>query len=564
MCIRDSYYDEHFNNVIKVSKDKYLLAGDIISYSNNLDGAIFTMITEDGKILWKKYIIPAGKDNWGSVGNLHIKRVFTLSDGNIAAVGEANLLYSKTNDDGSVTKWFAPTGVVIKMDQNGSILFAKGYAATKPVWNLQNLLNTQWTFYSITEQNGFIYVIGGGYGPNNAPGYTILLKLDQNGNVIWAKKYRGNDYDHKLYLYLTGHDIVSTNNGGLLTLYGLDWVTDQWIKLNEDGDVEWAGEFNNSSPYFIHDLRDIKKTADGNYILSTLSTGLLKVNPSGKPIKLLTIFPYGILTTTYDNGVAVVSDQTYIISPTLMKLDKISNNYFEFTTPSQNIPYHEITDTIESYPVNVGIIKDFNVVENYDLKNENTTKVNMIRKGLVSNEGYGLNNIYKYDFKETNITQTIGGVEYEKVKIKYNGLVTGIVLQPFNYYDENNKSKIFSWYPAKLYTNVWYSGETGDNGWPKFMENGYLAGDPAPGSDSNTILLPEYESIKDPVKINPFLIKNTFKSFWIPTWVLNVHRNYPGRGLWIVIFNENKDATVLEYDYDTNQTKLIKLPCNEI
>jgi hypothetical protein len=313
-------YDENFNQVTKI-EDKYLLSGNIISWAINLDGTIFTMIDKNGNVLWKKYMIPKDKDENGGIGNLHIKRTITLSDGNILAVGDAKLLYSKTNDDGSVTKWFAPTGVVIKMDQNGSILFAKGYAADKPEYS-SNGLNTQWNFYSATEQNSFIYVIGGGYGPDNKNGYTVLLKIDKNGNVIWGKKYKGNDYDDRNILSTIYHDIVSVKDGGLLTIYTLENHSiynagDQWMKLNEDGYIEWAGEYNNSKAYYWNSLNNIKKSKDGNYILSNGATGLLKVAQTGNPIKLLTTYGYDIFTTTSDNGVAVVTDQTYIVSPSL-------------------------------------------------------------------------------------------------------------------------------------------------------------------------------------------------------------------------------------------------------
>lgn len=111
-------------------------------------------------------------------------------------------------------------------------------------------------------------------------GYTqMLYKLDSDGKEIFGRIF-DNDTDLNTYgtrFIILLNDVIEVNDGyvfagmvkGRSAAYGIYEDIDKYntygaiIKMNKDGRVDWTKAYN-GTPY------DIKKTKEGNYIISTL------------------------------------------------------------------------------------------------------------------------------------------------------------------------------------------------------------------------------------------------------------------------------------------------------
>ena len=95
-----------------------------------------------------------------------------------------------------------------------------------------------------------------------------LLKLDFSGNVIWSKRYGGDDQDHNFgmdinnynEIFLTGHTLSGTQNWDTYT-----------IKLDFDGNILWESKIGNPRGFdgkYIHDEAwGVVSTKDGGCIV---------------------------------------------------------------------------------------------------------------------------------------------------------------------------------------------------------------------------------------------------------------------------------------------------------
>jgi hypothetical protein len=120
--------------------------------------------------------------------------------------------------------------------------------------------------------NGFI--LGGGIdsavnitypnGVTSSSNYfrMFLIKRNENGDVIWSKKYALNDFNGAadivendgdgFYIAAYAHQSGSVSTDGLL------------MRLDEDGNTLWTKSFGGS---FSEGVSDLEKTADGNLII---------------------------------------------------------------------------------------------------------------------------------------------------------------------------------------------------------------------------------------------------------------------------------------------------------
>ena len=137
-----------------------------------------------------------------------------------------------------------------------------------------------------TSDGGFIALGGIDANAWDIGGDCLLIKTDENGNIIWNKTFGGSDTDN-------GHGILQTTDGG----YIISAITesfgagscDAWlIKTDASGNEQWNKTYGGNN----YDLaeKSVLQTSDGGYLLvgSTLSFGagsrdgwLIKTDASG-------------------------------------------------------------------------------------------------------------------------------------------------------------------------------------------------------------------------------------------------------------------------------------------
>lgn len=164
--------------------------------------------------------------------------------------------------------------------------FDKGYIIAGQIWTTQNhndiyvvktdqIGDTLWTKsiggigneygYSIKQTNDRGYIIVGQTTPYEKDSNDIyVVKISENGEVIWTKTFGGTDSDNGVSIELTD------DNGYLIlgrtTSFGFDMGNPYLIRLNAIGDTIWTKTPSCESPGCS--VFDFCITSDGGYLIA--------------------------------------------------------------------------------------------------------------------------------------------------------------------------------------------------------------------------------------------------------------------------------------------------------
>jgi len=152
---------------------------------------------------------------YGGKGNDVITGVAVAEDGSIIVVGYTN---SSGNED----------AFVMKLSPKGKVLWARTYGGD---------LDDYASSVALTG-DGDIIVVGHTYSFGAGLDDAWVFKLDSNGNILWQKTYGGSNIDEAYAVALTPRgDIVIAGN----TMSFGAGSEDVWVlKLNDNGSVIWA------------------------------------------------------------------------------------------------------------------------------------------------------------------------------------------------------------------------------------------------------------------------------------------------------------------------------------
>ncbi|RLB01938.1 MAG: hypothetical protein DRG83_09330 [Deltaproteobacteria bacterium] len=221
-----------------------------------------------------------------------------------------------TDDGGYVvvghTGYFGGDVLVFKVDCNGDLMWQK-------IYGLKDEFGFDATekAYSICPISNGGYVIGGGSDYRSPLGYPdfLVIRIDNEGNVVWEKSY-GGQYGECASCILETSDgcfIV----GGFTASYG-EGGDDLWIlKLDFEGHVIWQNSYGGPGNERI---RCIKGTDDGNCIVAGYTTSfgtndqdcwVLKLDGDGKVLWAKT---YGGPGNEVANCIEKTSDGNYLIA----------------------------------------------------------------------------------------------------------------------------------------------------------------------------------------------------------------------------------------------------------
>ncbi len=165
-----------------LSDGNIIVTGSFVSNSANAGDLLLLKLGAEGDTLWIKTY---GGGGWDT-GN----KVIETADGGLLAVGNINLFGSRKQD-----LW------IIKTDSNGDSLWSKTIGGP-----------SNESAYSVIESDigGYIVVGDSGVGDHHAGGGDLwLLKIDENGDLLWSKTFGGGGSDG-------GRSIFSTEDGGFV------------------------------------------------------------------------------------------------------------------------------------------------------------------------------------------------------------------------------------------------------------------------------------------------------------------------------------------------------------
>jgi hypothetical protein len=212
--------------------------------------------------------------------------------------------------------------LLLKTDENGDVIWSKTYGGENDDRG-----------YSVSQTEDDGYIITGFTKSYGSGGEDVwLIKTDVQGNQEWSKTFGGIWDD-------SGLSVVSTLDKGYIISgytisYGTNYSSDVWIiKTDEFGYEEWNKTFVGTD----HDYgRTIRNTSDGNYIITgeiDSDVCLIKIDTNGNEVWSKRFNGY-----RWDLGHSVLqtSDEGYIISCTkdlngadqyvwLIKTDSLGN-----------------------------------------------------------------------------------------------------------------------------------------------------------------------------------------------------------------------------------------------
>ncbi|WP_370088627.1 T9SS type A sorting domain-containing protein [Ekhidna sp.] len=223
------------------------------SGGENGENIYIQKLDEKGGLLWAKQI----------TGNVYSPSISIDQSGNIFLSATFSI-YTLDADPGEAEYILTPTGrdgLILKLNSEGEFIWAKQIGGD----------DNQSATRIVTDNNGNVVIAGNfrgtaDFNPNQAT-YDLtsngnydnyLLKLDENGNFIWAISYGGNDWEYTYDLLLDSNDeiVVSgyfTNSVDFDSGEGTHEVNstntgqpDAFIlKLNKNGNFQWVTQFTN-------------------------------------------------------------------------------------------------------------------------------------------------------------------------------------------------------------------------------------------------------------------------------------------------------------------------------
>ena len=294
---KNSDYEEWASEVILTSEGGYIVVGRSISWAwptpDNVDDILIVKLDVNGNIIWNKKINLRNYDRATSV--------VEDNDGNYVLTGFTS------NDDSDKSDVFFG-----KVDKQGKVLIKTAIKITK---NYDG-------GYSLSKTLDGGYIIGGEAGHSHNEDF-MMLKVDQNGEKQWSKKFSDQEDDSAFDIieasdgnfYLVGSKriihkyedirIIKTNSkgqkiwdknyGGNFDDIGESIIeTDNntfvvaastfsygtagdvmMMKINSDGDVIWQKNYGGEKKDQLRDLdgntvsgRHLSKTPDGGFLIS--------------------------------------------------------------------------------------------------------------------------------------------------------------------------------------------------------------------------------------------------------------------------------------------------------
>ncbi len=365
---------EDFIHSMRATTDGgYIIAGRTWSFgAGGLNGWILKL-DQNGYVSWQKtyggdytdaivclkqtmdggYIVTGDTKSEGT-GNQHFWVLKLDSIGNIfwqktygGTFKESAWQGQQTTDRGYIVAgWTESFGagdkdvLVLKLDENGNVLWQKTWGGS----SIEYVADI-----SQTEDNGYIVVVrthSFGAGDSDA----CLLKLDENGNVLWQKTYGGIDFD-------VFNSSQQTSDGGYIVAghtvsFGAG-NEDVWVlKLDENGSVLWQKTYGGPNEDRAYEVR---MTSDGGYIVTgyTVSFGagnediwVLKLGEDGSVLWQKTYGGPGFETPANHPGIEQTSDGGYIVGGNTMSFGAGEKDYFALRLDSSgNIPGCNIIGT---------------------------------------------------------------------------------------------------------------------------------------------------------------------------------------------------------------------------
>ena len=257
---------DHSYDILEASQGGYFFTGFLDITSARADGNTEkgnsltshgvgefwgTKIDEEGTVQWRGY--------FGGTNNDRAHGVVQTNDGGFVMAGFTESDdFDISNTNGSYDFW------VVKVDSFGNLIWEKSFGGEgiEVSYDIAN-----------TSDNGFV-VVGNTFSTNgdillnHGESDMWMIKLDEEGNLIWEQTYGGSQFD-------LAQAVVQSKDGGFLITGNTksddkdsslnNGENDIWlVKTNAFGDLVWEKSFGGSGLDFGFDLLE---NTDGSILI---------------------------------------------------------------------------------------------------------------------------------------------------------------------------------------------------------------------------------------------------------------------------------------------------------
>ncbi len=296
------------------------------------DNAFILKINEGGEKIWSK--------EYGNINDVSgkdiLKGVAVDKDGNYLATG-----YSNTKKEGDYEAW------LLKLTPEGKEIWSEYYGGLEKDQTI--------SVATLTDGN---YCIAGqtkSYGSPSLNG--LLMKINKDGKLQWAKTYGDRKYD-----YLNG--IVATPNGvlavGVTKSYSPTTMSNGWLlEADLDGnlvcnynygddkksDILWGIKNVGADKYLLTGYKDVTKSKAKNYdqwLMLVEKSDLLKINNIKHSVEMPTVTQSLTVSADIISGVdsakLFYGEEKYK-ETNVLEFANVSGNKYQAEIPAQN---HEV------------------------------------------------------------------------------------------------------------------------------------------------------------------------------------------------------------------------------
>jgi len=210
-----------------------------------VNDAVIVKYDNDGNVIWKK--------NFGGKENDYYYSVTTVPDG-IIAVGYSDPYSFGQDDWAGVMGKGGSDAIIVKYDNNGNVVWKKNFGGS---WHD--------CYYSVTAVSDGVVAVGyswsQSFGSGDWAGVTgkgiidaIIVKHDNNGNVVWKKNFGGNRSNEYNSITAVSDGVVAVGYSSSSSFGSGDWtgITGKGyddaiiVKYNHNGNVVWKKNFGGS------------------------------------------------------------------------------------------------------------------------------------------------------------------------------------------------------------------------------------------------------------------------------------------------------------------------------
>ena len=356
---------------IILPNDDFILLSSLDSTGFGNNDVQFIKMDANGNVLWNR-LYDAFNDN-------EITDILQSSDSGFILTGSTNSFGAGDYDS-----------FVIKVDSLGNLSWAKTYGG----------ILGEGSFHIVKSSNG--YAITGNIKSFGQGGSDVyLLKLDLNGNIVWAKTYGTSTDETSTGIALSNDNgFAISGNYGLTTGSNIDVIL---LKADSLGNLLWTKKYGSASLDFGGNLI---QTADNGYFIPGSSISFtstyysdyfIKTDSLGNSgcyennLSLITMDITSLLSITNptpnvysDPSIVAINTQTIISSDGLIEstlcfttdvkeTEKIKDEFNIYPNPANN--FIDVETEFKNYSVSV-----FDDMGNLILKektNQNKTRIDL-------------------------------------------------------------------------------------------------------------------------------------------------------------------------------------------